>query len=51
MHCLKLANQAVLVVRNTIDLINKTGIEHSKMRFCESEFKEVFLNIDVNVDP
>ena len=43
MQCLKQANQAVLVVRNTIEVINKMDSEHTKRRFCEVEFKEVFL--------
>jgi hypothetical protein len=41
MDCLKQAHQAVFVVRNTIDLINKLDTELVNMRFCSTEFKEV----------
>ena len=43
MQCLKQASQAILVVRNTIEVINKMDSEQTKRRFCEVEFKEVSL--------
>jgi hypothetical protein len=50
MDCLKQAHQAVFVVRNTIDLINRMDIEQVNMRFCSKEYKEVFLPSGAQAD-